>query len=158
MIVYTNKHKIPFQIDEEDYETISYYSWSVGHGYVKTTVPSLPGSKHRTRSISLHVFILGNAPDGYEWDHRNRDTLDNRRENLRAVSHVINKRNEGLIKSNQSGVRGVSQFITRKGKKQWQASIRVGSDVRVFLGLFNTLEEAAEARKDAEEKFWGNER
>ena len=41
----------------------------------------------------MHKFITGPAPEGYEVDHINRNPSDNRRENLRFLTHRANLRN-----------------------------------------------------------------
>lgn len=49
-------------------------------------------------------------------DHINRDTLDNRRENLRLVSRSINSTNAKPRKESKSGIRGVYRRKARPGK------------------------------------------
>ena len=49
-------------------------------------------------------------------------------------------------KNNTSGVKGVCR---RKGSDRWMAYIRLGGKQR-FLGYFDTVEEAAIARREAE--------
>ena len=85
-IVYSDKNKIPFLIDASDWEIVQNFRWHVqATGYPSTSPNSLP--------ILLHHFLLGRAPDGLWWDHVNRNTLDNRRKNLRAVTPTENARN-----------------------------------------------------------------
>lgn len=82
-------------------------------------------------------------------DHINHDGCDNRIENLRDVTRSENLRNARRSKANKSGVTGV---YWNEWAKKWQASIRVNS-VNTYLGLFNTLEEAAIVRREAELKY-----
>lgn len=93
MIIYTKKHKIAFQIDEDDFEIVSRYTWCIqSKGYIRTAVPVFndEGERCGQRVMLLHNMLMGPAPAGYEWDHWNRDKLDNRRPNLRAVTHSEN--------------------------------------------------------------------
>lgn len=137
MVLYTTKHRIPFQIDEADYEVVSRHTWHVHtDGYVRTG-----------RNIRLHTLLLGKAPHGLEWDHENRDKLDNRRDNLRAVTHAVNGRNRGANWTSLSGVKGV--YPTATGR--YYAQLRRGGWC-IHLGSFDTLEEAAAARAVAEER------
>ncbi len=93
MIVRTDKHGTPFQIDDEDYEAVRRYCWAINRkGYVTTNTGSVLG-QHST--LPLHLFLLGPAPAGLVWDHRNRDKRDNRRANLRAVTLSESNLNRG---------------------------------------------------------------
>lgn len=148
MIVYTDKHRIPFQIDEQDYEAVCRYSWCIGGaGYPQTHI----GKGATLRTIRLHMFLLGPAPDGMEWDHEKRDRLDNRRSKLRAVTRQINRRNTGPRPSNTTGVTGVKRI---KGiRDRWRASIKIAGREK-HLGYFQSVEEAAAARHAAEQEMW----
>ena len=77
-------------------------------------------------------------------DHINGDKDDNRICNLRQVSQKLNARNAKMSSRNKSGVTGV-----RYSSGKWLADI--GVDMRcIYLGSFNTFEEAVAARKAAE--------
>ncbi len=141
--LHTVESKVPFLIDAADYEAVSYYSWRYDNGYPETRT----GVGQSKRGTRLHIFLLGYAPDGLEWDHRNRNTLDNRRENLRAVTHQINMLNRGVPINNSSGAVGVSP----SGKK-WRARIQIHGK-SIGLGSFTTKEEAIAARRAAEEFY-----
>lgn len=148
MIVYTDKWKVPFQIDDDDYEVVRRYTWATGSaGYIVTHV----GKGEHCRLITLHLFLLGPAGDGLEWDHENRDKKDNQRHNLRRVTNTVNTRNRGLMRTNTSGVPGVSW---NKRKNKWKAQIKVGGPNHVFLGYFADLEVAAAVRREAERTLW----
>lgn len=155
MILLTNKHRIEFQIDEEDYESVSRYSWHLlGRGYLVTKVRRYQkGIWIGQMILRLPTFLLGKAPEGLEWDHHNQDKLDNRRFNLRLVTPVVNSRNRGAKITNSTGHRGI--YKTRSG--------RFGAGIQAFgkpisLGVYDTLEEAIAARKAGEKKYWGDER
>lgn len=151
MIVLTNKHKRPFQIDDDDYEVISWFSWYIAARYPKTTVNTINGQ----RQLALHQLLLGKAPFGFEWDHRNRDRADNRRENLRLVTNSVNHRNSGLYANNKTGIKGVGWY-SRYNK--WYAEIGAGKCGNIQLGYFDTFEQAVAARQQAEEIYWGDQR
>ena len=154
MIIYTNRTKIPFQIDECDFEKVSAQSWRIGSkGYPETDVVTIENDLRKSRVKRLHLFILGRAPIGLQWDHRNRDKLDNRRENLRAVTPLINYRNRGVRADNKSGIRGV----TWDSKNNLWLTEIVDKGERIFLGRFASLEEAKLVRKEAENVFWRSE-
>jgi hypothetical protein len=82
-------------------------------------------------------------------DHVNGNPSDNRIENLRCVMQAENNKNARRRKDNTSGVTGVLWY---KASKKWGAKIhRDGS--YVFLGLFESMEDAITARKQAEAKL-----
>ena len=66
-----------FKIDVCDYELIKDYVWHLSNNYIT--------SKVNGKQIKLHRFLL--SPKEYEEvDHKDRDTLNNRRNNLRMRS------------------------------------------------------------------------
>jgi len=115
MTIYTDKHKIPFKIDEEDYVSVSNYSWYISHGYPTTNLRKYNSLGHHWDGtnwydripVYLHIFLIGKAPDKLEWDHKNLDKLDNRRENLRIMTKTGNRRNKGPRIENISGYPGI---------------------------------------------------
>ena len=86
-------------------------------------------------------------------DHINHNTLDNRKQNLRIVTRVQNQMNMSKRKDNTSGFTGV-HFNKRSDK--WMATIQVNYK-SINLGTFKNKEDAIEARKKAEEKYFGKE-
>jgi hypothetical protein len=86
---------------------------------------------------------------GGEIDHINGDKLDNRIQNLRVVDGITNRRNMPMQRNNTSGHVGV---CFKDGK--WIARIGAGKrGKRLFLGKFDTIEEAVAARKEAEKQL-----
>jgi hypothetical protein len=81
----TNKGRVPFWIDDSDYPKIKDHKWHMRGRY--------PATATGAGSEPLHLFLLGRAPDGLEWDHIDRNPCNNRRGNLRAVTHSVNMRN-----------------------------------------------------------------
>lgn len=91
----------------------------------------------------------GEWPAG-DIDHINGNRTDNRICNLRDVTHMENLRNSSIGVRNKSGVLGV---YWGKDRNMWRAEISVDGE-RIKLGSFETLEDAVDARKEAE-KFYG---
>lgn len=87
-------------------------------------------------------------PEGKTVDHENRDDADGRWENLRLADSNEQARNKGMQTNNTTGVKGV---YLQDGK--WRARIRLGGVLRC-LGMFDTIEAAAEARRAAEAKYF----
>lgn len=99
----------------------------------------------------LHRLIMEPIPDGMEVDHIDGDSLNNRRSNLRIVSHAQNNMNKVLQSNNTSGFKGVS-WNRNAGK--WSASIKKRNRKR-HIGLFASREEAARAYDDAARELHG---
>lgn len=93
------------------------------------------------------ALACGDWPDG-EIDHINGDRSDNRFGNLRCVSHETNLRNMRLNPRSSSGCVGV--YLHENGRFR---AIIGGKGHRRNLGYFDTLEEAANARKAAERRM-----
>ena len=87
-----------------------------------------------------------------EVDHINRDVLDNRKKNLRIVTHQLNCRNRYLYKTNTSGCAGV---YCNKQRSKWSAEIIISrkKNQRHFLGYFTNINNAIRVRKAAEIKY-----
>jgi hypothetical protein len=130
-------------IDVEDVELVKMYKWRLdGKGYVST----VKNKKYQ----SLHRLIL-NPPKNKVVDHINRNVLDNRRENLRICSQSENIRNKSVNCNNSSGCTGV---IWNKEKSKWNSYISINHK-NIHLGYYTNKEDAIEARKKAEEKYFG---
>lgn len=84
------------------------------------------------------------ARPGFEIDHVNGDKLDNRRENLRFVTHSANLFNSGRHRADRT--RGTN-YVKRLGK--WRAYIKI-NHIQRYLGLFST--EAATHERYLKEK------
>ena len=95
--------------------------------------------------------VLCDCPPGYEVDHISLDTLDNRSENLRVVTHQQNQINHSLQCNNSSGVSGVD-FYPRNEK--YRARIKV-SQQEIHLGYYDDFEEAVQARNVGMECMFG---
>ncbi len=135
------------QVDDEDYEALAKYDWYYKDGYAVRNTTVDEGLPRRT--VRLHNVLLTVAADR-QVDHKDGDTLNNQRYNLREVSLRLQAHNQGLSKANSSGFKGVN-FYPKTGK--WRAYISNGIKP-VTLGYFKTKEEAARAYdKKAIEQF-----
>lgn len=82
-------------------------------------------------------------------DHINGDRTDNRIENMRVVSFIENSKNRGINKNNTSGAKGV----VKKGNKYYA---RIGfNGIKLFIGSYNTLEDAEVAYKEKAVELYG---
>ena len=136
---------IPVYIDKIDEDKVRKYKWSVSvdkKGFATAVTPS---------GIKMHELIVPGIPSDMEIDHKDMNRLNNRRSNLRCVTHQQNQVNQGLQKNNTSGYAGVS-FFPARGK--YRARIKIsGKDIH--LGYYRTIEEAVQARNWAERCLFG---
>lgn len=147
---YTSKGK-EFYFDLEDYELIKDYCWhSDNKGYIKTTIHESKGVKH---DLFLHRLVMGLPNSELYVDHKRGENTrhDNRKSNLRIATHSQNMMNKNRIKSNKSGVTGV---YWSKLKQRWVASITANKR-KIYLGQYINFDDAVKARKEAEEKYFG---
>lgn len=104
---------------------------------------------HRLAWIYMHGLTIGGA----EIDHIDGNPSNNVIFNLRLATSSQQKQNKGVQSNNRSGLKGAFYHACRKGKK-WRSQIKVG-DTLVFLGYFNTPEEAHVAYCDAAVEYFG---
>lgn len=98
----------------------------------------------------IWFYMTGEWPEVI--DHINRDPFDNRWCNLRNCTQAQNRCNNSLRSDNTSGTMGVRRY--KANPKRWQAEI-THKGRSIFLGSFDTLEEAAIARRRAAQELWG---
>lgn len=92
-------------------------------------------------------YMMGTwRPD--EIDHKDRDGLNNRWNNLRLATRKQNNENKMQYRRKNPGVKGVYQ----SGSK-WYASI-MHNKTQHYLGTFETLAEAQVARRAAEKRYF----
>jgi len=127
------------RIDEQDVALVSAYTWCTSLSKITAYAVTKIGGRKNLVTILLHRLITGAAAD-MAVDHINHDGLDNRRANLRVVSLQENNTNTTLMRTNQSGYKGVSRHVCGK----YRASLQIKRK-HIHLGLFDTAESAARA-------------
>ena len=135
------------QIDIEDIEKVRSYKWYLGtNGYV-----SSKGVATNNEMLYLHRLVM-DCYDELIVDHQDHCPLNNRKSNLRICTQHENTMNQGKKNTSTLEVTGV---FFRNNK--WEARIMFNYR-NVYLGRFNTKEEAIQARKNAEIEYFGEYR
>ena len=138
-------------VDEADYEWLNQWKWHVSMGSKNRTYHARRSFEidGRTASTTMHRQIMGlERGDRREVDHINRNTLDNRRANLRIVTTSENNFNKAKRPDNTSGFTGVYKV---KNKDRWIA--RTTMIKKVFsLGIYCSAVEASDAYERFQDK------
>jgi hypothetical protein len=126
-------HHISAFVDDADYERLKDFHWQLvkndsGQFYARRNVITLTG---QSSSVHMHQDVLGQR-EGMIIDHRSGLGLDNRKTNLRFVTHRQNSHNK--LSENATGFRGVSAVSPHKFR------CCIGG---VDLGIYRTAESAA---------------
>lgn len=121
-------------IDIEDINKVTKYKWHIKQS--RNTNYAVY-NKHG-KSVFIHQIIMDYYGDN-DIDHIDHDGLNNRKHNLRIVSHSLNLINQ------HNADNGVKK--TPSGK--FQAHITI-NDKTIYLGTFDTFQEAKQKRTEYE--------
>lgn len=114
-------------------------------GYLRIFVD---GKLHYAHRLAW-LYVNGSFPPS-QIDHVNLDKSDNRIANLRLATQQENSQNFPKTKRNTSGIPGV-HWCKRDGK--WCARIRIGNGLRLTIGYYDELSDAAVAVADAKARY-----
>ena len=136
-VIFANRKGIQHEIlvGEKDFEEVAAFpgTWHVRKGgntfYARTRIRDANGKQ---KKVQMHRVIL-DPPADMQVDHRNHNGLDNRRENIRIVTHGENNRNRIDNVEFQSDVDGVSW---NNRARAWWANPWVNGK-REHLGFFD---------------------
>lgn len=146
-------------VDDEDYSYLNRLSWyaktyrGITHAVMRIRDGSFGNSKKKA-NIYMEQFLI-KVPNNYKIGHINRDTLDNRKENLRATTQTKSLAYARKRKAKTySKFKGVTFNKNKKDDKKWIANI-VKNYRRYYLGYFKTEEEAALAYNERARELYG---
>jgi hypothetical protein len=133
-------------IDRDDIERIQGYTWK--GTWVSGSYRPYAYIDQQRKQVFLYRFLF-DEPKGFDVDHWDGDTLNNRRKNLRIATHQQNLANQKLSSASTSGYKGVT--LDQRKKKDgtplepsWMAQAKHNGK-RVYIGKFPSPEAAARA-------------
>lgn len=136
-------------IDLDDLERVKEFRCGLsGNGYVKI---------NDGEYTLLHKFITKTKGKEFVVDHINGNIMDNRKQNLRVITNqqnIMNSHNEGRGTNRRKGVT-LKKYAS--GKVKWRAYIMIDRK-QISLGVYDTEEEAIQARIAGEIKYFGEYR
>jgi hypothetical protein len=137
-------------IDADDFAWLSAFKWRASHsGRSKFYAVRSARIEGVERNLYMHR-VIADAPAGYDVDHVNGNSLDNRRCNLRVCTHAQNLRN-ARWRGGTSQFKGV---CWHPGAKAWEAYIRLDRR-KLYLGCFASEVDAARAHDAVALKHFG---
>lgn len=128
------------KVDDRDFERLSRFRWHAKTKAGGKVYAVRMNTGRHPLVIQMHADVLGE-----KWaDHKNGDTLDNRRENLRRASPKTNSANIRVVRA-RSGFKGVTfRPASKRRGAVWTAMVNVDGK-GVWGGNWPTAHEAAEA-------------
>ncbi len=142
ILVRSKRHGDLFtMVDDEDYDWLNQYNWnysfrSRGSMYVKTCITY----QKIYVNLIMHRMILG-YPENKIIDHKDGNTFNNQRSNLRICTHEQNNANRINRRNSTSKYKGV---IWCKRDKKWIARFE-NKGKRCNVGYFDNEIDAAKA-------------
>lgn len=147
-------------IDKDDLPKVIKYCWHLSYSVVNDTwnaeATVYLGMDENKKSVSKTVYLnrlIMNVEDDENCfvDHKNYDTLDNRKCNLRKSTIAENSRNRsGKNKNNTSGYRNVSWS---EGYKKWVVQLQVNGKNKI-LGKFDDVHEAGKFAEEMRKIYY----
>lgn len=131
-------------LDPENQHLLEDFSWCSSKGY------PCAREKGKNKNVFLHHLILP-AKKGFDVDHVDRNPFNNKRSNLRYVTHAQNMMNMKKMRTNTSGFRGVSMD---KRDGVWTAQIWADGKKK-HIGRFPSAVLAASAYKETAKILYG---
>lgn len=150
--LYNKEQEFTITFDEEDYELISKYNWSIEKAHNTYYAKAHYYKDGKRTLLRMHRLLAGITDPSIKVDHKDRNGLNNRRSNLRVTSHAKNMQNKCSATNSSSQYKGVSRRV-RGGKVLWEFNIKKGGKSTSMA--FSTELEGAIAYNIMADKLFG---
>jgi hypothetical protein len=109
----------------------------------------------KRKNMTVHKLVANTFIANLDYkqciDHKNNNKLDNNINNLRWATNTENSRNRNMNSNNSSGYKGV---VLDKKTQKWSARITIDG-IKIHIGYYTTIKEAAKARLDRARYVFG---
>lgn len=140
-------------IDTEDLQKLIKLNWNWRISYKKNSQSWYVETRGKgtNKTQYLHKILMG-VTSGQFVDHKNNNTLDNRKDNLRVTENKYNTRNRKSKNSNnKSGYRNVSW-----NGSGWSVQLQIeGKNTTLKRFKKNQLDEAGVYAEEMRQKYYG---
>jgi len=128
-------------VDNEDFDVLNQYKWYFHKaGYaLRTCHKPRNGKKQETYKVYMHHVIAGKYK-GLQIDHKNMNTLDNRRDNLRVCTATQNALNRSKVQRNATSTSVFKGVYWNKKENRWYVRL-----AQRWVGSFKNEKKAAQA-------------
>lgn len=126
-------------VDDADFDWLNQWKWYAQYSHHTQSFYAMRCRYPGKVRIHMSRLILGLTDSKVGADHRNGNTLDNQRQNLRVATRRQNAANSRTRKDCLLGIKGVSKVGNR-----YKVQMTLDGQ-KLYLGSFATPEEAAEA-------------
>lgn len=144
IVINSKKHgKYNVLVDDQDYAYLSKINWFLSKDKKNFYIAGwIKDENGKFIKVKMHQMIMGEYDKKLiVIDHISRDTLDNRRCNLRFITWAENARNRNPIPNKKIPYKGVS-YTEYKGKRYFHLYITINGR-KIREGRFKTAEDAA---------------
>lgn len=128
-------------IDSEDIERCKNHKWAINYNKSINNFYCIC-RRMNDKKIYLHRYIM-DFPENKVIDHINRNTLDNRKCNLRICTQKINNTNRSPVNKNNTS--GYANIYFYKKYNKYKVAFKHNYK-EIFVGYFDKLEDAKKAR------------
>jgi hypothetical protein len=144
------RKKTPSFLDDVDADLSAIKWFSIG-GYAARINPDARPVRIMIHRIVMARIIGRELTNSEIVDHINRNSLDNRRGNLRLATRKTNGQNRAQNRNSRSTYKGVCWF---KAGRNWRATISVDGK-QYTVGYFDNIRDAVIAYNLAAKEYFG---